>query len=346
MDMDNQTTLSPLSNERNFTMVENSLYYLGQVIVGSLMLFSLFTNIIVMYIFVSKKFGKKTIIKYLYANISLSDELFIIASLIQITIYGQSCHSNCRAFLGYSITISGFVSTYSMALIAFKRYQGIAFPIQSQTKTSKLSVFVVIAIIWIFSVATPLIFIRFEKVTEYDGTLFLKTCTMITYTVMSLNSYPYFNLLGMVVIPLLIGLIFSLKAIQNLVCSKTVDIVRQKKLMERKLRASFMIAIVIVTFAVCWLPITSLFFINNLNYSSMKFCDYNYNAYFILTILLMLEFWINPVIYWYMNTDFRSGINHILKQTKTKLKWKCCCFEDLIGTNTTNTSNTTNTLKY
>lgn len=336
--MDNQTTVSPLSEARNFTMIENVLYYSGQGIMGVLMLFSLFTNVIVMYVFVSKKFGKKTIVKYLYANISMSDELFIVACLMKVTVYGQSCHSNCRAVLGYIITISGFVSAYSMAWIAFKRYQSIAFPIQHHTKTSTLPALAIVAVIWIFSVATPLIFIRFEAVTEYEGTLFLETCTMFTSTVMSLNSYPYINLLGMVGIPLLIGLVFSLKAIYILLCSKTVDIVRQKQLRNRKLRASFMIAVVIVTFAICWLPITLLFVVNNLNYSSMKFCDYNYNAYFLLTILLMFEFWINPVIYWYMNTDFRSGINNILKQSKTKLK--CSRSEEISATNTT--TNTTN----
>lgn len=327
--MINNTTLVPLNGRYNYTTTEMILHRTTEGIIGLLTMFSAFTNIIAIYVFCNKKFGKRTIIKYLYVNISLSDEVFIFACLIQVAIYGNSsCTLNCRRFLGLAITMTGFVSSYTMALIAFRRYYGIAFPLKDLVQNRKKLPFIIaIVIIWTYSIGVVLFFMRYQEINDHNDTLLLQQCTVLTYSMVALKDHPYFPLIGMVIVPLVFGLFFSLNTIYILQKRKPigdhVNIAKLKKGNAGKLKSTFMIAVVIVSFVICWLPITLLALVDNLNYPTMNYCDLNYNAYGITTMLLMLSFFINPVIYWYMCPHFRCGVNHIICKRKIVSRSGC-----------------------
>lgn len=323
----NNTTSStfPYEYERyNYTMTEFVTHCGTQAIIGLLMIFSAFTNLIVIYVLLNEKFGKRTSIKYLFANISLSDELFIFACVIEVSLYGQSnCLVDCRRILGITVTISGFVSAYTMALIAFKRYYGILFPFKEMTQNrKKLKLFIAIVVIWSFSICATLYFMKYVEISQHNQTLLLQQCTMLSYSFVAMKDHPYFPLVGMVIVPLTFGLIFSSMTIvilqrRKIIIGDHVDIIaKQKKNRLDKLKATSMIAVVIVSFIISWLPITLLQIKYSINYSTMKLCDFNYNAYAVFTSLLMLSFWINPVIYWYMCPHFRRGMEYILSKIK------------------------------
>lgn len=322
MVLSNTTSEPWLQGRYNYTTTEWILHRGTHAVMGLLTIFSAFTNIIVIYVFSNKKFGKRTVVKYLYANISLSDELFTFACLIQVTVYGvSSCSLECRRFLGLTITISGFVSAYTMALIAFKRYYGIAFPFKEMVQNRKKLPFVIgIVVIWMFSIVAVLYFMRYAQIREYHETLLLQQCNVLTYTFVALKDSPYFPLVGMVILPLAFGLFFSLLTIVLLQRKKAVgdhvDIAKLNNERKIKLKATIMITVIIVSFIVCWLPVTLLTLVDNLSLSTRKFCDFNYNAYGIVAILLMVSFFINPIIYWYMCPDFRRGIEHILNRKR------------------------------
>lgn len=136
-DLITNATVEPwLYGRYNYTSTELALHHGTQVLIGILTIFSAITNVIVIYVFSNKKFGKRTTVKYLYANISLSDEMFIVACLVALQVH-PTCSFGCRRFLGLVIQISGFVSAYTMALIAFKRYYGIAFPMREMVQNRK-----------------------------------------------------------------------------------------------------------------------------------------------------------------------------------------------------------------
>lgn len=304
----------------NYTLSELVIHRATEGIIGLSMIFSAFTNAIVIYVLLNKKFGKRTTIKYLYAHISLSDELFILSSVISVLLYDQSsCSLDCRRFLGVTVTISGFVSAYTMVLIAFKRYIGIAFPFKELSQNQKkLPYIIAIVVIWTFSIGATMYFMRYVEICQYKQTLLLQQCTMLSYVFVALKEDPYYPLVGMVIVPLALGLLFSLMSIVILqkrqFVGDHVDIARLKKSRQDKLKSTFMIAVVIVGFMISWFPITLLALVYTINLSKMELCDLNYIAYAILTALLMLSFWINPIIYWYMSPQFRRGITQIFKK--------------------------------
>lgn len=269
----------------DYTTTEMALHRTVQGIIGLLTIFSAFTNIIVIYVFANKKFGKRTVTNYLYANISLSDEVFTLSCLMQVVIYGESsCTFACRRFIGLVIIMSGFISAYTMALIAFRRYYGIAFPLKDLVQSRKKMSFVIaIVIIWLFSIIATQYFVQYEPIEELNETFLMEQCTLLTYSLVALRKYPYFPLVGMVIVPLAIGSFFSLHTIYILQRKKLVgdhvDLAKLKKDKASKLKSTFMIAVVIVSFVTCWLPITLVELVDNLNYSSMEFCDFNYNVY-------------------------------------------------------------------
>lgn len=86
----NDTSSFPSYGRYNYTMTELVIHRSTEVIIALLTIFSAFTNMVAIYVMLSKKFGKRTTIRYLYANISLSDELFIFSCLIDVSLYGHS----------------------------------------------------------------------------------------------------------------------------------------------------------------------------------------------------------------------------------------------------------------
>lgn len=312
--MNNTNTSNPASDaiaRQNFSLSEEVLLRSVQVVIAVLMIFSVVTNAIVIRIFLSRKFGKLTTAKILYANISFSDELFLFTCIFQAIIYGDECNGNCRIGFSYATHISGFVSTYTMAFIAFKRYHVIAFPLKNRSN-SKWPIFVTIFCIWGFATAMSLIFVNYVEVVQFDSSFFARICTVISSPVKASHKDPYFSLAAMVAVPLLIGLLFSLMAAYSLQKTKiigdnaTKEAIATKR--KRKYRSIFMILVVIVTFAVCWLPVTIFYTIERLNYLTRPLCDYNYYLYGVFSALLMVEFGANPVIYWFMNSDFKQGL--------------------------------------
>lgn len=316
------------SARHDFSLSEEALLRSVQVVIAVLMIFSAVTNAIVMRIFLSRKFGTLTTAKILYANISLSDELFLLTCIFQAIIYGNECNGNCRIGFSYATHISGFVSTYTMAFIAFKRYHVIAFPLQSRS-SSKWPIYVTILCIWGFSTTMSLIFVKYVEVVQFDSSFFARICTVISSPVKASHKDPYFSLVVMVAIPLLIGLFFSLMAAYSLQKTKiigdnaTKEEIASKR--RRKSRSIFMIFIVIVTFAVCWLPVTIFYTIERLNYFTRPLCDYNYYLYGVFAALLMVEFGANPVIYWFMNPDFKKGLKSQVTSCIRCIKGCRCC---------------------
>lgn len=65
-------------------------------------------------------------------------------------------------------------------------------------------------------IINTLFFIRYVEITERNGTLLLEQCTMLSYTLVALKDYPYFPLIGLVIVPLIFGLLLSSKAIYTL----------------------------------------------------------------------------------------------------------------------------------
>lgn len=311
MNHTNTTTLSNALARQSFSTPEEILLRFVQVIIAVLMIFSVFTNAIVIRIFLSRKYGKLTTAKILYANISLSDELFLCTCIAQSIVYGDECNGNCRIGFSYATHISGFVSTYTIAFIAFKRYHVIAFPMQNRFN-SKWPILGVLFCIWCFSTVMTLIFVQYVEVKQYDSSFFSRICTVISSPVEASHQTPYFSLVAMVLLPLLIGIFFSSLAAYSLQQTKIVgDNATEEAIAKRrsqKSRSIFMILVVIVTFAVCWLPVTIFYTIERLNYHTRAQCDYNYYLYGVFTALLMVEFGANPVIYWFMNPDFRNGL--------------------------------------
>lgn len=320
--MDNCTIAYPPIGQ-DYTTVELILHRVGQVIFGLTLIFSIFTNGLVIYVSLKKKSGKRLTVTYLYANISLSDLVFLLSGVTQVMIYGKTCDATCRKAIGLILTISGFVSAYTMALIAYKRYYAIAFLMKEKTLTHRiLRVIFAIIIIWSFSIAATLFFTHYVQTCERNRTILEDQCTLFIYSLEALKDYPYFPLIGMIVVPLLFGSYYSLAAVYALHKTKEVgdpiDIVNTRKQQRRKLKAIFMNVTVIIAFVICWLPITLLFLMDSKDDSKMRYCKFNYNIYTISSIMMVFEFGINPVIYWYMSDDFRKDINNIFFNNRNR----------------------------
>lgn len=233
----------------------------------------------------------------------MSDLIFLLTSLFSIFI-------DSSQILNFLINhISAFVSTYTMALIAFHRYKAIAYPMQNQPgrKVGK-SVIISIVLIWILSIAFSTLFQDFNIFgpTPEENTFFSQMCRLVSTPVKATKHVPFFTLIMMVIFPLAMGLVFSLLAIYKLSFHGTENNIIKRK----QLKSVFIILIVIVTFGVCWIPVSVYFAVEGV-LSGGGGCDYNYVLYAIFGVLLMIQFTANPIIFWAMDSGFRNGVTLI-----------------------------------
>lgn len=196
-------------------------------------------------------------------------------------------------------------------------YQAIAFPLQNRAGKKPRIITLILPIlgIWAFALIMPLSFVRYSEPEARNATelspFFQGICQIIATPVKASHHHPYFSLVTMVSLPFLLGVCFSLLTIYSITRSGIVgegNTCQAEKVRRRKLKSIFMILIIITLFATCWLPITLFYTWERLMYFVRKECDYNYNAYAWFSTLLMAEFAANPIVYWFMNADFRKGV--------------------------------------
>jgi len=301
----------------NFTGVEDVLFYALHVILAILVLFSIITNAIVIYIFLSKKFGRVTSAKILYANMSLSDELTIITWILQVTIPDWSTFPIwIQAVFRYASPVAAFVSGYTMALIALKRYQVISMPFyyMRSRDRSKKWMLISIVVIWSLSIGVSVWLYPFVTPEPLDASYFAKVCAFINSRVDVPLVETFWSLTLLVILPFVLGLAFSVAASYRIFKLKHPGHFEPKawqlaKL--RKIKSILMIMAVVIVFATFSSPVVVLYAIESLRYQEIPFCDYNYYLHGALLVMFLMTFVLNPIIYWYLNDDFKLGVRRI-----------------------------------
>ena len=283
------------------------------VIVPRLFAFVIFCalvgNLAVICVIIGQKKMRTTLNVFVF-NLAISDVMFVSIGLPFVAYrYAAATWELGNAICGlhnYVISTAVYVSVYTMAAVAIFRCRMMT---KSNVSSNNLSLnwsVLCILLIWLVMLLANVPILFLYKVKSFgDG-----------YQYCGVN---YGNQLFLVffifayALPLFIAvccnslIIISLRRQRQ---QATRQFIKMRNTQQRNARATRLLVAVLVSFALCWLPLHLLLLIS---FSSYKPANYvTYEVFRVLSFCLAYSSTVvNPIIYNFISPDFRSGFAHI-----------------------------------
>ncbi|KAL1023497.1 hypothetical protein UPYG_G00041510 [Umbra pygmaea] len=274
---------------------------------------AVFGNLIVMWIILAHK-RMRTVTNYFLLNLAFSDASMAAFNTLINFIY--AAHGDwyfgeayCRFHNFFPVT-SVFASIYSMTAIAVDRYMAIIHPLKPRLSATATKVMIVC--IWALAVVLtfPLCY--------YSSIRILPKRT-ICYVVWPRKEYDSFmyHIIVMVLVyllPLLVmGITYTIVGMTlwgGEIPGNSSD--NYQGQLQAKRKVVKMMIIVVVTFALCWLPYHVYFIVTGLNKALSKWKSIQ-QVYLSVMWLAMSSTMYNPIIYCCLNSRFRTGFKRAFR---------------------------------
>lgn len=273
---------------------------------GSMVAVAVLGNLVVIWIIVAHK-RMRTVTNYFLVSLAFSDASMAAFNTLVNFIY--ALHSEwyfgeayCRFHNFFPIT-AVFASIYSMIAIAVDRYMAIIDPLKP--RLSATSTRVVIGSIWILAFLLAFPQCLYSKTKVLPGrTLCLVAWPgddkQFTYQVIVIVIVYCFPLLVMGVTYTIVGITLWGGEIPGDTSDKYHEQLKAKRKVVK------MMIVVVVTFAICWLPYHIYFIVTTLN-KQLNRWKYIQQIYLASFWLAMSSTMYNPIIYCCLNRRFRAG---------------------------------------
>uniref|UniRef100_A0A3B3BKS9 Neuromedin-K receptor n=1 Tax=Oryzias melastigma TaxID=30732 RepID=A0A3B3BKS9_ORYME len=274
---------------------------------------AVFGNLIVIWIILAHK-RMRTVTNYFLLNLAFADASMAAFNTLINFIYaahGQWYFGEvyCK-FHNFFPVAAVFASIYSMTAIAIDRYMAIIHPLKPRL-SAKATVGVIFCI-WSLAVvlAFPLCYFSTTR------TLPSRTFCYVAWPRMADDPFMYHIIVTVLVyvLPLAVmGITYTVVGV-SLWGSKVPGDSSENYLgqLRAKRKVVKMMIIVVVTFALCWLPYHVYFIVTGLNKRLSKW-KYIQQVYLSVMWLAMSSTMYNPIIYCCLNSRFRAGFKQVFR---------------------------------
>ncbi|XP_053407643.1 G-protein coupled receptor 83-like [Mercenaria mercenaria] len=291
---------------------------------GILAAVALFGNILVCHVIFSRK-RMRTVTNIFIANLAVSDILLITLNvpfniakdLTKEWLFGDAM---CR-IMNMSLITSVYASTLTLTVIALDRHRVLLYPLRP--RIMKSGGMVVVALIWIISVIFSLPFGIYSKPREID--------VLITKFVRCTSNYPSPKFEQCLTVVTIILQYFIPLAVIAVTYGRIVRRIWERTDLgavtayqhacrsKHKKKSIKMLMIVVIVFAICWMPLNLYHFLTDIH-PDTKIFHYNANAFFVCHWIALSSTCYNPFIYCWLNEAFRAEIRAV---------FRCCCPVDI-----------------
>ncbi|XP_048413326.1 hydroxycarboxylic acid receptor 2-like [Stegostoma tigrinum] len=258
---------------------------------------------------------QKTPIDFLMLNLCMGDLLFSLTYPLLITYYSNDNHWVFGNFMcklqAFSISSSALASVFFLACISSYRCYMIIKPMQSQKRITKKCTIILSVIIWLLTcgVISPTFFII--SIFELNGKLHCMSFNEESITANLLPSTIILFVLGFM-IPFGSQLVSTMLIRRELANSKLTSQSQQ-----RGQHAIRMMEVVLFIFLFCFFPpVMTRFLIATVDRNNCSLFQKLGIAYYSSLLCLYLNGVLNPIVYYYAGTKYRSKFNEIMKTWK------------------------------
>ena len=332
------------NTSKNFTLIMDEERVFGRglsllVAYGILATIALFGNILVCHVIFNRK-RMRTVTNIFIANLAVSDILLIVLNvpfniakdLTKEWPFGNvMCH-----IMNMSLITSVYASTFTLTVIALDRQRVLLYPLRP--RILKSGGLIVVAVIWLISILLALPFGIFSETkvlnvyvdsilrcrSVYPSDVFEQYLTVVT-------------IMLQYVIPLSIIAVTYGRIVRRIWERTDLGAVTENQHARRsrhKKKSIKMLMIVVIVFAICWMPLNLYHLLTDLHPDAETF-QYNNTAFFICHWVALSSTCYNPFIYCWLNEAFRAEMRAI---------FKCCPIKGL--GHTPNASNMAESLSH
>ncbi|XP_016310634.1 neuromedin-K receptor [Sinocyclocheilus anshuiensis] len=270
-------------------------------------------NLIVMWIILAHK-RMRTVTSYFLLNLAFSDASMAAFNTLINFVYATHGdwyfgEAYCKFHNFFPVT-SVFASIYSMSAIAVDRYMAIIHPLKPRLSATATKV--IIVCIWVLAVvlAFPLCF--FSTIKKLPK----RTLCYVAWPRPSEDPFMYHIIVALLVyvLPLVVMAItytiVGLTLWGGEIPGDSSDNYQGQLRAKRKVVK--MMIIVVVTFAICWLPYHVYFLVTGLNKQLVRW-KFIQQIYLSVMWLAMSSTMYNPIIYCCLNSRFRAGFKRAFR---------------------------------
>ena len=285
-------------------------FYIKQVVEGIIGVISVLGNALVLYIIYKYK-NLQTITNYLIASLAAADLLVGLVGIPVVIVNNFGIPKNFYGclFMNCVIVILTQISVFSLVGVAVERFIAVKYAIFHRQNVTLRVVSLVILVCWL----SGLIVGSVPMFGWHLGPVDLPKCMFIL--VIDMKYMVYFNFFGFILVPLAIIFgtyiyIFQVIWSRAKTINPTVtnpDENTQSLKLARESRAAKKIFVVIVLFALCWLPL------HIMNAISLLAGKFNADATTIGVYLSHINSMLNPFLYAYANPKFREAFKKALR---------------------------------
>ncbi|XP_023694605.1 neuropeptide Y receptor Y7 [Paramormyrops kingsleyae] len=274
-----------------------------------IILLGLLGNSLVIYMIIRYR-NMRTVTNFFIANLALADLMVdslclpftLVYTLLDEWKFGAIlCH-----LVPYSQALSVHVSILTLTIIALERHRCIVFHLDQ--RLSRPASFGIITLTWVVAavLAAPLaIFREYRYVEIAPIDLRIAVCSEKWPNGTNRDGiiYSFSMLLLQYVLPL--GIISYAYTRIWLKLKNHVSPCNRSDTLQRRKNTTKMLALVVVVFAVCWLPFHIFQLASDLDLV-LKFKEYKL-LYTLFHIIAMCSTFTNPLLYGWMNKNYRNG---------------------------------------
>nr|XP_028600623.1 neuromedin-K receptor [Podarcis muralis] len=299
--------LAPAANFSNRFAQPSWCIALWSLAYGAVVAVAVFGNVVVIWIILAHK-RMRTVTNYFLVNLAFSDAS--VAAFNTLVNFIYALHGDwyfgeayCRFQNFFPIT-AVFASIYSMTVIAVDRYMAIIDPLKPRLSATATKV--VIASIWILAFLLALPQCLFSKTNVMPA----RTLCYVSWPGGMKQRFTYHVIVIALVycFPLLVmGITYTIVGITlwgGEIPGDTSD--KYHEQLKAKRKVVKMMIVVVLTFAVCWLPY-HIYFIATGIYENLGRWKYIQQVYLATFWLAMSSTMYNPIIYCCLNKRFRAG---------------------------------------
>ncbi|XP_031566049.1 allatostatin-A receptor-like [Actinia tenebrosa] len=275
------------------------------VLFSVVLVFNIAGNSLVMYIIRNER-GMKTPTNYLLLNLAVADLLFGVFLAPEYILFPFFRHSvpdgvlgdwMCKILLGSNIALmASRVCIFTMVCLSVERYVAVCRPHTFRQRFSPKIVKVLVVVSWIYAavIVSPII-VHTHLNREYN-------CSITKVTPIKVHSV--YTLLE-ITCSLSLMIFFTVKIFISLWCKQTVEPTGEREITERKKKKKVTLCVlaVVVTFVVCWFPLTINYLLFGLSISPL------------LTAMILfasLNAALDPYLFSFQSSKFKALVKKVV----------------------------------
>lgn len=276
----------------------------------------------------------RTLTNVFLVNLTIGD-LMVVCVCIPITlgnyvyrnwIYGDVMCKITPLLQGTAVA----VSVLTLLCVGINRYIAIHTPLKAKLLFSKTRVYIILALIWVFSLATFMPLLQFSKLTTFgiEGIFQGKACEEKWPSLYWKRTYNIGVFVVLFVLPVIVMCVTYVKigltlwhADATLVSREvlTMSIKRNGRLLKQRRKTVKMLISLVILFACSWLPYYVVNIWLDFNLNSRETLTIITYVYPMVQILGLSNSTVNPICYCFMSRSFRRAFLTLCCVHKTKI---------------------------